>query len=205
MLAIIGWGALGKQFFNLIKPKNCIAFDDSNSENHDIKIFPFDDYISKEFKDYNFLVALGYKHLEKKLAITQTLLSLNRRLATHVHYQSIVNETASINSGSVIYPMSNIDMGVKIGNSCLVNNSVTISHDSVIQDCCFLSPGVVICGNVFIDKCTFVGAGSIISNNIKIGKGVTIGVGSVITQDIPDHSHVIGNPQRFLEKKLTLR
>jgi sugar O-acyltransferase (sialic acid O-acetyltransferase NeuD family) len=201
-LAFIGFGALGKQVHAFIKEKNasieCIYFDDILYSQKIVGSFPFNLYVDNKFGDYNFIICLGYTLLKKKNIILQALLELKRKQMSFIHPSSFITSTAFIDDGALCYPMCNIDKDVRIGKSVLINNSVVISHNSIIGDCCYLSPGVILSGNVIIGKNTFIGAGSIIANNLSIGSNVIIGLGSVITQDIPDNSFVIGNPMKFV-------
>lgn len=208
--AYIGYGALGKQIATLLrqtsqeKPEE-IFFDDLAHQNALENAFLFDEWKEERFAGYDFFVCLGYKQLEKKAAITNELLRLNRRLAKFIHESCIINPDSQIAQGSIIYQGCNIDQQVKIGESVLLNNSVTISHETVIGRNSFLAPGVVVSGNVNIGEGCFIGAGSIISNGVNIGANVIIGAGTVVTKDIPANVSVIGNPMRILDSKLELR
>lgn len=204
-IAIIGYGELGKQFEGFLKAEadHFIFFDDRLKKS--AGAFSFNEYEKKEFDNYNFFIALGYHHLEKKKIITDLLLRSGRMLPSFRHSSSYVNPSATIGKASFIYPMCNIDKETKIGNGVLLNNSVCISHNNIIGDCCYISPGVTTSGSVEIGEKTFIGSGAVIANNIKIGKNVTIGVGTVVTQDLPDNCSVIGNPMRILDRKLVLK
>jgi sugar O-acyltransferase (sialic acid O-acetyltransferase NeuD family) len=201
-LAFIGFGELGKQIHAFIKEKNasaeCIYFDDILYSQKIVDSFPFNLYTDNKFADYNFIICLGYTLLKKKNQILQELIELNRKQVSFIHASSFIMSTAFVDDGTVCYPMCNIDKDVKIGKSVLINNSVVISHNSIVGDCCYLSPGIIVSGNVIIGNNTFIGAGSIIANNLSIGNNVTIGLGSVITKDIPDNSFVIGNPMKLV-------
>ncbi|MCU0390446.1 MAG: acetyltransferase [Thermoflexibacter sp.] len=207
--AIIGGGALGEQFLNFIQAKytnpEFVFFDDVLTEQKTQNVMPFNSYVEDKFTDYVFCIGLGYRHLRKKLEITEQLEQLQRQQITFVHPTCFQSSSAKIEAGTFVYPMSNIDKNVRIGRGTLINNSVVISHDSTIGDACYLSPSVVICGQVEIGECTFVGAGSIISNGIKIGKNVVIGIGSVVNKDVPDNCSAVGNPVKILNKRLILK
>ena len=45
-----------------------------------------------------------------------------------------------------------------------------------------------------------IGAGAVLVGDIRIGKGVRIGAGAVVFQDIPDHSTVVAQPPRILNR-----
>jgi len=204
-IAYIGFGDLGKQF-DLFISRNTddetVFFDDNYFAAGVEGAKPFNFFKIKEFENFDFYIALGYKHLATKHKIINQNTNLN--FPKFIHGSSFISPYAWVGDAVFIYPMSNIDKGVKIGKGTLINNSVVISHDSVIGEACYLSPGVVVSGQVSIGDCTFIGSGSVISNGLKIGKNVTVGIGSVVTKDIPDNSFVIGNPMRFLSSKLEI-
>ena len=207
-IALIGFGELGKQISGLLlaeaKPARQCYFDDIAYGEGRKGALPFSAYMQEEFNDFDFYIGLGYKHLETKVNIVDRLLDLDRRLPTYIAPRSFVSPSAIIGQGTILYPMCNVDQGVRLGKAVLVNNSVTISHNSIVGDCTYLSPGVTISGFVTIGSKTFIGAGTVIANNVTVGSNVIIGVGSVITHDIPDSTSVIGNPMRILKKPLRL-
>jgi sugar O-acyltransferase (sialic acid O-acetyltransferase NeuD family) len=204
-IGIIGYGELGEQFASFLKSDNTtnvLKFDDflSSTEN----AFEFLDYIN-HLKHCDFLIALGYKHFEKKKNIVDEILELGGNLATIIHPSSFVNKNAVIEAGTFIYPMCNIDKGVVIGKSVVLNNSVVVSHDSVIGECSYLSPGVIVCGKVIIGNNVFIGAGTVISNDIIIGNNCVIGPNSLVTKSLPHGTNAIGNPLNVLKKPLILK
>ncbi len=205
--SIIGYGELGRQYASFLSEayqSEFFWFDDVANGNKEPNTFAFNSYGKDEFKDSDFYVSLGYKHLEAKHRILQELQLLKRKLPSFIHTSGFVNKTARIDAAVFIYPMCNIDKNVSIGLGSLINNSVTISHDNAIGNCCYISPGVVTSGNVSVGDYTFIGSGCVISNNVTIGRNVRIGIGSVITQDIPDGASVIGNPMKIVSKPLTI-
>jgi sugar O-acyltransferase (sialic acid O-acetyltransferase NeuD family) len=205
--AIIGFGELGKQFYNHLVKKdynNFFFFDDFELKSESALIHKFNKYKDQEYELCDFYVALGYKNLSYKHKLIFDLKENNRHVPKFIHSTTYIDKSSVISDAVFIYPMCNIDKNVKIQIGTLVNNSVVISHDSIIGSCCYISPGVVVSGNVTVGDHTFIGSGSIISNNVKIGNNVNIGIGSVVTKDIPDNTDVIGNPMKFLIKKLSL-
>ena len=205
---IIGYGELGKQIHDFLSVSDSnydfYFFDDEHLKTKGKHALPFNDFKKQDFRDFDFFIGLGYKHLSIKPEIINELLRLKRNLPSFIHPSCFFNSSAKIGPGTVIYPMCNIDKGVKIGNGVLLNNTVTLSHDTVIGDACFLSPGVTASGNVSIGEGAFIGAGSVISNGINIGKNVQIGIGSVVNSNIPDNCSAIGNPLRLLGKRINI-
>ena len=206
-VSIIGFGELGKQFFDYLKDElysDFLFFDDNLFSSSEKNAFKFEDYINDSYNQSLFFVSLGYKHLLRKHHILLELKALDRKTPLYIHKTCYVNHSASIEDAVFIYPMCNIDKNVTLKSGTLLNNSVIISHDTTIGNCCYLSPGVVVCGHVSIGDYTFIGAGSIISNHVSIGKNVIIGIGTVVTKDVPDNVSVIGNPMRIIKEGIRI-
>jgi sugar O-acyltransferase (sialic acid O-acetyltransferase NeuD family) len=208
-IAYIGFGALGQQIALLLRQSTTgqmeeVIFDDHAAGEKTPGAYPFGEYMNSKFEDYEFYLCLGYMHLPFKHEIAENLKSARRKLTSFIHSSSIINPSAAIGPGSIVYAGCNIDQFVQLEEGVFLNNSVTVSHNSIIGKHSFLAPGVVISGNVRIGAQCFIGAGTLIGNGITIGDNTVIGIGSVITRDIPPGSSVIGNPMRILDKKLKL-
>ncbi|MBX7242708.1 MAG: acetyltransferase [Bacteroidia bacterium] len=209
--AFIGFGDFGQQIFSLaetvLQPEEVIVFDDIQASKPDtgtIKAFPFMEYSRPEFRDYDFFVCLGYKHLKLKQKIIQELTEKGYSLPALIHPTCYVSPMAHIGSAVYMYPMCNVDKNTVIGSGTLLNNSVTVSHDTKVGEVCYLCPGVTTAGFIDIGDRTFIGSGSVIANGVNIGADTIVGVGSVITKSVPPGASVIGNPMRILSKPLML-
>lgn len=206
--AIIGYGELGRQLHAFIKeqyaPATTFFFDDGCFERDEPNAFPFNSYMDERFADCAFFIGLGYRQLAAKAAVLQQLQAADRQLPSLVHPTAWVAPTAQIGEAVYVYPMSNIDKNVVLQHGALLNNTVTVSHDSVVGSCAYLSPGVVLCGFTQVGSGSFVGAGAVVANNVSIGHEVVAGIGSIITQNIPDGTHCIGNPLKILNKPIKL-
>lgn len=213
-IAFIGFGELGIQIYNILLESNIsfssiIVFDDKvHQDNKYIfidKVYPFKNYKNTKFSECNFVVALGYRHLELKHKIIQELQHNNSILPNIIHKSSFVSRTAKLGQGNIIYPMCNIDIMVKIGDGNIFNNSSVISHDNEIGNANFFAPGFISSGKITIGNYNFFGAGSILSNGLDIQNKNIIGIGSVITKNIDSNSSYIGNPMIKLSKNITLK
>ena len=213
-IAFIGFGSLGEQIKVMIDASysgnqeiEYIYFDD-NLYNQKLKnnTYCFADYIDDSFRQYQFIVALGYKHLLAKTAIIDKLKLNKRKLFSFIHPTSFVSSNAVIETGVIIYPFCLVDQSVKIESGTIMHNRVTISHDCIIGSSNYFSPNATVCGNVSIGSHCFIGAGVIISNGIVIENEVVIAIGSVVTQNLPTGTNAIGNPLRLLvNKKIKLQ
>ena len=207
--AFIGYGDLGEQIFHLLQQSESIEaiayFDDHQVAAGVAGAYPFSSYADEAFREYQFYIGLGYKHLAARNKIAHELLAKGRKVPAMVHSSVYVAPTASIGEGTSVYPMSNIDHNVRIGKACLINNSVVISHDCNMGDSCYISPGVIISGKVSIGENTFIGSGALISNGVNIGANVQIALGTIVTKDVPDNMSVLGNPAHIIARKLNLK
>ena len=207
-IGLIGYGALGTQIEEMMKQYgdteySFLYYDDIAAEKGISGAHGFREYVNAN-SNVEFIVALGYRHLQTKKTIIKDLIGSGKKLHTFVHPTAFVNKTAKIGQGVVIYPMSNIDTGVTIGNGCLLNNSVVVSHDSIIEECCFLAPAVALSGQVNIGSCTFIGTNSCVANGITIGEGCTIGIGTSVTTSVAPQKTAIGNPMHIVDNGITL-
>jgi acetyltransferase EpsM len=204
IIGLIGYGNLGLQIESLVLSTSSnykfIYFDDIAHKQKIKNAFPFNRFLDDQFGDVHFIVALGYKHLERKKTIIENLILNKRNLFTYINPGAIINKSAIIDVGTIIYPNVTIDKNVSIGKGCLLHLSVTISHDTFIDDCCFLAPSVTLSGFVSIGKMVFIGTGVCVANNIIIQDSAIIGIGSVITKNVEQKQCVIGNPQKIVKK-----
>lgn len=116
-----------------------------------------------------------------------------------IHKSSIIDLTATIGEGTVIYAGAVIQANTKIGKHVIINTLAGVDHDNVIEDFVHISPNVTLCGLVTVGRGTHIGAGAIVIPQTKIGEWCTIGAGAVIIKDIPDYAVVVGNPGRIIK------
>jgi len=207
-LAIIGFGALGRQLLSLLGERRdgleVLRFDDTLYSSRAESCYPFDSYSDSSFADCQFYIGLGYKHLVRRAAVVTQLVGLGRDVPSWRHPSCHVHPGSLVGPGCVLYPLCNIGPDVTIQEGVLLNNSVIVSHGCRVGAGAYLSPGVVLSGDVSIGASTFVGSGVVISNGRTVGERARIGIGSVVTIDVPDDGSVIGNPARLLPRPLNL-
>lgn len=87
-----------------------------------------------------------------------------------------------------------ISRGVKI------NTLAHIAHNDVIGEDTIITSPIHVCGSVSIGKQCHI-AGATIRNQRSVGEYSTVGLGAVVVKDIPDHTVVVGNPAKKLEKQ----
>ncbi|MFV0172833.1 acetyltransferase [Empedobacter falsenii] len=207
-IAIVGSGHLGQQIAYHIHQDTgdkVVAFFDEYKEkdtlvdnipviggNNDIE----EAYKSKQFDEI--LIAIGYKHLDFKKAIFDKLIN-KIPFYTFIHSSTILDKSATIGTGSIIYPGCLIDQNVEIGHNVLMNISCSIAHDSKIGNHCFLSPRVAIAGFVDVKEECILGINSTIIDNIRITTKVQIGGATVVIKNLEKPGLYVGNPARFIK------
>ncbi len=208
-IGLIGYGELAQQIKQyIIQQKKGQAefhyFDDILYKKKIKNSYKFDDHVLDKFKNFEFYICLGYRHLKKKKSIINELINAGRKVPSLIHKSAYISPEAEIQDGVIVYPMCNVDKNTVIGKGALLNNSVVISHDNRIGECSYISPGAVTSGFVNIGDTTFIGTLTAVSNGVNIGSNCVIGIGSVVTGNIPPGKSAIGNPFRILRSKIQI-
>lgn len=114
------------------------------------------------------------------------------------------------------------DSIVTIGDGCVIGrNASIVGHlEVVVGDDVFTGPGVYITDQnhgwedldvpvgrqaqpeqaVHIGAGSWLGAGAVVLPGVTLGRHVVVGAGCVVTRDVPDHSVVVGNPARVVQR-----
>jgi sugar O-acyltransferase (sialic acid O-acetyltransferase NeuD family) len=99
------------------------------------------------------------------------------QFATLVHRDAIVEPSASLGPGTVVFAGAVVQPEVRIGAHGIVNTAATIDHDCVLGDAVHLGPGVRLAGNVRIDDGAFLGIGVVAIPGRHVGAWTTVGYG----------------------------
>ena len=144
----------------------------------------------------NVFIAFGNNkiRLEKGRALQKKF-----HIPTIIHPSAQIAKEAKLGAGTYIGALTNIDPDCTIGNFCIINKQVNISHDSLIADGVHVCAGSIIAGHGEIGMRTFIGIGSRIIENLKIGNDVILGAGSVVIRSIPSSVTAVGSPARTIK------
>lgn len=206
-IAIIGSGDLGQQITSHIHhdtdDKVVAYFDHFRSKGtlvNDIPVIGGNDDIIIQYNSDRFdaiLIAIGYNHMNVRKYLFEELKD-HIPFYTFVHSSVLLDTSAVIGRGSVVFPRCLIDQRVLVGENVLLNVSVTVCHDSNIGSHSFIAPAVAVAGFVKIgDQCN-IGVNSTIIDNIVIAGQTQIGGGTVIITNIEQAGLYVGNPARFI-------
>ncbi|MCQ2378323.1 MAG: acetyltransferase [Victivallaceae bacterium] len=122
------------------------------------------------------------------------------RIATIIHPSAQIAEHVKIGCGSYVGALANIDPDVEIGEFCIVNKLVNVSHDSVIGNGTHVSVGSAVAGGVWVGECCCIGMGSRIIERKSIGNNTVIGAGAVVIHDIPSNVVAVGTPAKVIKE-----
>lgn len=147
-----------------------------------------------------FEVIIAMSRMEKRKEVIRQVRSLPLSPITIIHPSAIISRSAKIGRGCLISPGVIIGPGVDIGDHTILNNAVTIDHDTLIQENVIMGAGVHLPGYVKVLSDTFIGVGSCSVNGITIGRNCLIGAGSVVTKDVPDDVLAAGVPAKEIRK-----
>jgi sugar O-acyltransferase (sialic acid O-acetyltransferase NeuD family) len=142
------------------------------------------------------LMGIGYKHLQFRAQLCADLAQRGILLATFVHHTAYVHPTATIGTGSILFPRCVVDAKARIGANSLLYTGSIVAHDTLVGDGSFLGPGVTLAGFVTIGAGCFIGAGTVVKNNLRLGDGSCTGAGAVVVKDVPAGILVVGVPAR---------
>lgn len=142
------------------------------------------------------IVAIGNATIRQRLQ--EALEKAGVRIATLVHPNAVVAESATLGTGTVVMAGAVINPGAKVGKACIVNTCASVDHDCVISDYVHVSVGAHVAGTVSIGERTWIGAGATVSDNVNICPDCMIGAGAVVVGEITESGTYVGVPARKL-------
>jgi len=207
-VALIGAGALGVQLAHQLRLANIqvVGFYDDllpvdKLVHDDLKVLgPLSEITSGSMLFSHVLLAIGYKHMDARKRLFESMSAAGIPFHTLVHRTAIIDPTASLATGVVIYPGCIVDRGVRLEANVLLNNGCIISHDTKIGEHSFLAPGVVVSGNVSIGDRNLVGSGTVFRDGMRSTSRCRFGTGSVVVKDALVEGTYFGNPARLQKK-----
>jgi UDP-2-acetamido-3-amino-2,3-dideoxy-glucuronate N-acetyltransferase len=130
-----------------------------------------------------------------------------------------VREGTVIGRDCILGKGTYIDLNVRIGDRCKLQNGAFVFHGFTLEDGVFLGPGVMLLndkhprainadGSLKMDSDwtvseavvsygAAIGGGAVVLPGVSIGRFAMVGSGAVVTSNVPDHAIVFGNPARL--------
>jgi UDP-2-acetamido-3-amino-2,3-dideoxy-glucuronate N-acetyltransferase len=121
-----------------------------------------------------------------------------------------VRENASIGRGCIVSKDVYIDTGVKIGDRCKIQNSVSVYAGVTLEDEVFVGPNACFTNDrvprafnagwqitpTLVKRGASIGANATVVCGVTIGQYAMVAAGAVVTRDVAPYSLVLGNPAR---------
>jgi sugar O-acyltransferase (sialic acid O-acetyltransferase NeuD family) len=181
-------------FVDMANERHFLEGDAAGFPVHDKTQFPRG--ICTQLGKFSVLIATDQMKLRNTLIgqVKQAALPLT----SIIHPSGIISRSAHIGKGNLFLAGIVIGPGASIGDHVVLNNAVTVDHDTTLQDNIIIAPGVHLAGKVKVKEDTFIGIGACCIPGVTIGTGCLIAAGSVVTQDIPDGVLAAGVPAKVI-------
>lgn len=118
--------------------------------------------------------------------------SVGKNITVHSHIW--VGDQVDLADDMKIQAFCFIPNGVKFERGVFLGPRTTFTND--------LDPPNNVFGETLVKEGAAIGAGAVIVCGVTIGKFALIGAGAVVTKNVPDGEVWVGNPARFLKKRL---
>ena len=134
----------------------------------------------------NSFIAIGQiKSSKKRFNIANKLKKLNFELPNIIASSAIVSKHAKIESGTFVGHGPIINASVVVGENSIINSKALLEHDTEIGDFCHISTGALLNGGVKIGEHSFIGSGTIIREGIEIPPKTILRAGKTILHFSP--------------------
>jgi len=124
-----------------------------------------------EPRDYDLVLAVGYKHLNARLKLYTRLKNCGFNFPSLVHPTARISAHAELGEGCLVMAGADVDAFSRIGDACVFWPNATVSHDNRIGRNTFVSPAATLCGFVTIGEGSFIGANSTIVDGSELPDG----------------------------------
>ena len=176
-----------------------ILFLKTNKKN--LNEFQYENIINDMPIDYcgDYFVAIGHNYFREFFYKKFSKLNPKASLITLIHPRSYIANSAKIEEGVLVLPMSTIHTEAHISKGTLININCCVDHNSSLGEFSSLAPNTTIGGCVDIGKkSAFLLSSSCISG-IKVGENAVIGAGACVHNDITSFSVCIGSPSKRIK------
>jgi sugar O-acyltransferase (sialic acid O-acetyltransferase NeuD family) len=143
------------------------------------------------------LCAVGSPKICKLLA--KRARGLGLAFASAISPRAIISPAALLGEGVTIFPNVVVNTAVHLDDCCILNVSVTVSHDTVVGPYSNINPAANLAGNVSVGEGCYVGMGAKVIQGISIGSWAVIGAGAVVIRDIPEFVTAVGVPAKVIQ------
>ena len=209
-LVLIGAGGFGREVATLVEVINSVkpayellGFLDDGPQYHDgmmINGYPWlgkHDWILNHKEDTVCTCTVGTPRI--KGILQRELMEQGVTFETLIAKGSFISPHTEIGPGCVIYGWVSISVNCKLGAGVLLNQNVTVGHDTVIGDYTSVMPTTGVSGCCTIGKEVCIGGHVFITPGRKVGDNAKIAAGSIVFSNVKAGTTVLGNPAKRMK------
>lgn len=135
-------------------------------------------------------------HREKLFTLIQ---SIGFNMPNISDPSAVISPNTELEQGIYIGKTTVVNAGCKIASAAIINTGAVLEHNVMVGRYCHVSPGAVICGDTVIGDSSHIGAGSTVIQGLHIGSNVIIGAGAIVLHDVNSNKKIVGVPGREIQ------
>lgn len=155
-------------------------------------------FCNKQFDEL--LNAIGYTHMKYRKEVFERF-EHEIPFATFIHSSCLVDSTAKIGKGVVVFPCSILYLDAVIEDDVFIQIRSYVT-DSKVKKHTMISGTVSIAGHCEIGECCNIGISTTLINDVIICDNVTTGGGAVVTKNITEPGVYVGVPARKIKNEM---
>jgi len=179
-LLLVGAGGHAKAVVEAIRSRGHVltAYVDTKPCNwlDDVQRFENDDSFDEAAGDGLVLGmgAVSPEGLARRLALFERYRARGWNAPPVWHSTAIVNDSASMQAGSMALASAVVQPGAEIGEAAIINTAAVVEHDSRIGRGAHVAPGAIVLGGATIGDGAMVGAGAVVLPGVAVPPGAMV-------------------------------
>lgn len=114
---------------------------------------------------------------------------------------AILSKYLKLEEGVQIMAGAIVQTSVSIGKNSIINTGAIVEHDCVIGPHNHIAPGVTLSGGVCTERNVHIGTGASVIQGIEIAEYAVIGAGTTIARDVPEKQVIIPAASRIISQE----
>ena len=131
-----------------------------------------------------FIAGVGNTLARKKIVEELVRAIPDQKFAIVIHKSVIMMSNTEIEEGVFIAPGATIAIRCYLKAHSVINQNVSVGHDSVVGKYSIVSPGCILSGRTSIGKTTFLGSNVVTYPGVTIGNNCDVSALNVVTRDL---------------------
>ena len=204
-LLIIGARGFGREVINLAM--QCDGYqtlfqikgflDDKKNALDTFNGYPpiIDSVENYDVKDDDVFVC-GIGDVQQKKKYVQIILDKGGCFISLVHPTALINPTAAIGKGLLVFPFAQVGSAAIVGDYVLIQSYAGIAHDVKIGDYSRIDVQVLCVGGVIVGNDVTIHSGAVLNHKVVVEDNAVIGATSFVIRKVKQGTTVFGNPAR---------